>query len=697
MMLNPTEFFGRAPLSDDVIIRWQEMNAYFDVLRASCDRLSIETIGSDWSGQPLLLLKIGPDAPSAQRRTVAVTAGIHAHELAGAQLMPDLLFDLLTSQDAEMLTMLDRVTLLIVPCINPGGLGMIADWRAATLGTPFSGTPPPGQTHPIGHDLNRDWIVQTQPETRAVVERLYNRWRPQVALDLHEMAPNGPRYALPPYIVPVDPNVPSHLNAESSRFGEAIAAAMHAHGQNGATTGLFFDGFSPARAYLPYHGGIRILAEAAGTRLGRPLHFSADELASAPDFDPQTASDRHRAPWSGGRWSLADVAAYHRTAIMTTLHLASKMPPSTTLLSPSASCFVIPPLAMQRDPDAAWTLLRTLRYGGIEIRRALAPFQASGAAFPAGTLIVDSTQPNWPWAKTVLEIQHYVIPEGSPMRLPYDVTAQTLSLLMGVDVISLDRGGPTVSEPFEGMPGPRRFSASKSRVAIYQSRRPDASEAGWARTMLTDAGIQTDCLDDATVRFGELSDWDAIVLPHQEPDHLLDGLNAADYSQELTGGISISGLVRLRRWVAGGGTLIAIDGACRALISGLDLPIEVVPRDYLARGSILRIVLDRAHDLTADCEPELAVMSMNSVAFNIERAGDTTISVIARHPTDDPLLSGLLVNWQGLAGRAAIVAHRIGKGRIVMFGCRPLFRGQTLAARRLVVNAIRHARKGSNP
>ena len=700
----PATFFKRTPLGDDVVIRWSEMIAYFELLGDIDNRMSVETIGRDSRGQPLLLLIIGSPHPSPARTTLAITAGIHAHELAGSQLMPGLVYDLLTAADDETRNLLDRATLLVAPCLNPTGLEIVADWREETAGTPFSGSHPPGQTHPLGHDLNRDWIVQTQPETRAVVERLFNRWRPNVALDLHEMAPNGPRYALPPYVAPIDPNIPQAISTEAGRIGRAIANAMHHEGKSGITTGLFFDGYSPARAYPPYHGGVRVLAEAAGTRLGRPVYLSTDEMPSAPGYDPNVPSPHQRAAWPGGRWSLADVAEHHRIAIKMTLRSLIETPPwvsgaaedqprrpSIGASPPEPQAFMMLPFAMQRDPAAARTLATTLQRGGVRIRRSVKSFDVRGVRFPRETLVIESNQPDWAWAKTLLEVKHYVMSEGRTSRMPYDVTAQTLPLLMGVDVIAVDSvpALDALNVPAFDVPTPR--VVGDARVAVYRSRRPDASEAGWALSMLRDAGCEATVLDDSDLHTGDLGKHTVILLPHQEPDHLLHGLNVADYPVAYTGGIGRRGTARLRDWVARGGTLIAVDGACRAIIPHMNLPVEIAAKDYLAPGSILKIEVDLSSDIAEGCERELAVMSLSSAAFNIERP-EAGVSAIARYPIDDPLLSGWLGNWRALSGRAAIAECRIGDGRILLFGCRPLFRGQSLAACRLVVNAIRHAR-----
>jgi hypothetical protein len=227
--------------------------------------------------------------------------------------------------------------------------------------------------------------------------------------------------------------------------------------------------------------------------------------------------------------------------------------------------------------------------------------------------------------------------------------------------------------------------------------RPDATDAGWATTMLSDAGIETIDLQDGAIRAGDLDRFNAILLPHQHPKHLVGGLNLADYPAEFAGGIGAIGLSRLKQWVRAGGLLIAIDGSSRAIVDGMHLSIELVADGFYAPGSILRVELDAIHPVAAGCGQELAIMSLTSAAFSLDRTPSRDVRAIARYPLDDPLLSGWLSGWERLAGQAAIVEQRIGGGAVLLVGCRPLFRGQTLASRRLIVNAIRQARKQRRP
>jgi hypothetical protein len=63
--------------------------------------------------------------------------------------------------------------------------------------------------------------------------------------------------------------------------------------------------------------------------------------------------------------------------------------------------------------------------------------------------------------------------------------------------------------------------------------------------------------------------------------------------------------------------------------------------------------------------------------------------ILKYHQTADSLLvSGLLAGGQELAGRAAVVDAPVGKGHVILFGIRPMWRWESQGSFALALNAI---------
>jgi len=60
--------------------------------------------------------------------------------------------------------------------------------------------------------------------------------------------------------------------------------------------------------------------------------------------------------------------------------------------------------SVQKDPLATAKLLEVMRLGGVEVRRARAPFTAEGRTFAAGSWVVPMAQPYSAFAKMLLEL-----------------------------------------------------------------------------------------------------------------------------------------------------------------------------------------------------------------------------------------------------------------------------------------------------
>jgi len=142
-----------------------------------------------------------------------------------------------------------------------------------------------------------------------------------------------------------------------------------------------------------------------------------------------------------------------------------------------------------------------------------------------------------------------------------------------------------------------------------------------------------------------------------------------------------------------GGTLVALNDASRFAIQALLLPVrnvlEGVPsEDFYAPGSIFRIQLDQSQRIARGMSAQTAAWFEDGPAFDV--LDSTQVRVVARYPDDpeDVLLSGWVRHPERVAGRAALVEVRVGAGRVVLFGFRPQYRGQSLATYPLLFNSL---------
>ena len=66
-----------------------------------------------------------------------MTMSMHASEIGGAQMAPELAYDLLARTDAETQRILDNVVFLLMPSFNPDGQIMVTDFYNKYVGTEY--------------------------------------------------------------------------------------------------------------------------------------------------------------------------------------------------------------------------------------------------------------------------------------------------------------------------------------------------------------------------------------------------------------------------------------------------------------------------------------------------------------------------------------------------------------------------------
>jgi len=222
------------------------------------------------------------------------------------------------------------------------------------------------------------------------------------------------------------------------------------------------------------------------------------ELLPKPrDTQPRTDYPR---PWLGGKWTLRDIVEYDLIASLALLETAAdtrdqllrqiyeinrstiqefqegasarrgpgygRLPeavpgerPQTGRVFAGSGGVAGSPYAVvvrpdQHDPPTVAKLLQTLERAGVIVERARSEFTADGEDYDAGTYVIRLGQVFGRYAKEMLEAQTY--PEvrrtpDSPPEPPYDVTAWSLGMQMGVDVTFVDEQFDASLEAIDGV------------------------------------------------------------------------------------------------------------------------------------------------------------------------------------------------------------------------------------------------------
>ncbi|HEX3557993.1 MAG TPA: M14 metallopeptidase family protein [Pyrinomonadaceae bacterium] len=732
----PADVLGFTPGDDRKLAGWAQTVEYYRRLAASSNRVKFEELGKSTMGAPFVLATIsapenlarleefrsiqrqladprtlgaGADRKAEElirrgKTIVLITCGVHSTEV-GSYLSGMLIAHrLASSNEPEVQEILRNTIILLVPSLNPDGVDIVKNWYDRTLGTPYEGTSPPELYHKyVGHDDNRDWYAFTQVETQLTVDKVHNVWHPQIVHDIHQQGAYGSRLFLPPYMKPVEPNVPRQIVEGYTELGHFIADDMLKAGFKGITWDSTYDAWTPSRAYSHYHGGVRILSETASVQIATPITVKPDQLREGEGYDARKAAPNIPVLWPGGEWHLRDITNYMTTAAFELLKHASTNREHWLRRFYSIGKEAVRP----RRPGELWGfelmpssknylfLVSALNRGGVAVDWCETGRRYKGA--PVVSQFVRLAQPYGAFAKALLERQKYPDlrdAEGRPIP-PYDVTAHTLSLMTNVNVRPINAPFRCKEADWADENQLPVYKIDK-RMALYKSHVPSLDE-GWTRWTLEQDGAKYESIFDKEIRAGNLrAKYETIVLPDQSPRAILEGYRKGSMPEELTGGLGREGVKALREFVEQGGTLVTLNDASDFAIEQFKLPLRDVTEglkrtEFYCPGSILRTVLDTTHPVAAGMPRESIAWVEDSPVFEVTNAKDANVSVrvVARYPeAGTPLLSGWLLGAERIRGKAALVDVGLGRGHIYLFGFRPQYRGQSLATYPLFFNAI---------
>ncbi len=281
-------------------------------------------------------------------------------------------------------------------------------------------------------------------------------------------------------------------------------------------------------------------------------------------------------------------------------------------------------------------------------------------------------------------------------------------------------------------PSVRTHAITLPRIAILHTWLETQNE-GWVRFAFDQMGVPfTSIADQSLHKPGALDKFDVIVFPHvgAPMTSLLNGrpmigppvpwkktvatpnLGLWDATDDVRPGMGLDGAEALRAFVERGGLLIT-EGSTSAfaVALGLNPTMQAVERRALrVQGSIVKVqevakgspILYGYDDAASfpvyfGGDPVLTVVPRDTLAVTsdvdstfLREAEARRARVILRYfpRPDSLLLSGQLVGAPELVGKAALVDAPVGKGHVVAFGIRPLWRWESQGTFAMVLNAM---------
>ncbi|MGB5205115.1 M14 metallopeptidase family protein [Eudoraea sp.] len=296
---SPEEFLsygiGERHTRHDLIV------AYLQKLAELSDRASIHEYGKTHEGRKLVILTITtPDnlsnLESIKERHLAFTDpskssspdaslpifinlgyNVHGNEPSSSEAALLSAYTFVASENPEILNYITNAVIFIDPAINPDGRDRHTQWANSYQGNPLVADPqdaehneywPGGRTNHYWFDLNRDWLLAINPESRGKLN-WYHEWYPNVVTDFHEMGSQSTYFFEPMKANgSLNPIMPKENYEDlNTIFGNYFAKALDSIGSFYFTKEAF-DGTYPGygSSYPDIQGGLGLLFEQASSR-----------------------------------------------------------------------------------------------------------------------------------------------------------------------------------------------------------------------------------------------------------------------------------------------------------------------------------------------------------------------------------------------------------------------------------------------
>ncbi len=348
-LTTPEEQFGFRLGADYVLVNYQGLTDYWQLLAEQSDRMSLESIGKTSEGREQWMATITSPAnrPNLDRykdiaRRLALTEGVteeearslaaegkavvwidgglHASEVLGAQQLMELVWQMVSRSDAETMRFLDDVVLLVVHA-NPDGHALLANWYMRhddPLERTTRGAPVLYQKY-AGHDNNRDFYMASLAETENMNRVMYREWYPQIVYNHHQTGPQGTVMFAPPFRDPPNHNLDPIIITSLDQVGSAMHHRMVVEGKGGTTMrrgASYSTWWNGGLRTTPYfHNMIGLLTETIGHPTPIEIPFLPNRQITHADLP---------LPVTPGAWHFRQSVDYSQTANRAVLDYASR-------------------------------------------------------------------------------------------------------------------------------------------------------------------------------------------------------------------------------------------------------------------------------------------------------------------------------------------------------------------------------------
>jgi len=420
---------------------WQNRELIYAVISSAENSASLNDTKANM--QTLADPRITDDASAnriiAEQPAVTwLSYGVHGNEISSTDASMLTAYHLLASRgDDRVDSILQNTIVVIDPMQNPDGRdrfihnfvtaeGLLpdSDRLSAEHDEPWPG----GRTNHYLFDMNRDWFIQTQPETQGRTKAMLE-WYPVAYVDAHEMGSDG-TYFFAPEAIPYNPHLAEAQRSSLQLFGRNNARYFDMFGFDYFTREVY-DAFYPGygASWPSYFGSIAMTYEQASSRGlvvrqydGNDLHYRyavRNHFVTSLATAETVAENREK--------FLQEFYEYRASAI-------------AEGQNEDIRAYILP---LQADQAAADKLAGLLSRQDIEVQRALSSFNACGESYQPGAYLIRTDQPSKRFIRTLLDsevgMEEDFLAEQERRRarnLPdeiYDVTAWSLPLMMNVE------------------------------------------------------------------------------------------------------------------------------------------------------------------------------------------------------------------------------------------------------------------------